>query len=350
MNRPGPESHTHGYCTYFDHRYLARGLAMIRSLRRAGEHGPVWVLCLSDEAHEALVALGERNVHPISMTDFEAAQAPIADTRADRSLIEYFFTCTAALVRESMSRSPESVEWITYLDGDLWFFHSPGGIYRELKGSSVGIIEHRFANKSEKRSRFGTYNVGWVSFRRDRDGTECARWWDDRCREWCRDELSDGKFADQGYLDSFSRVASRVHVIESKGANLAPWNLARYQVAGSAGAPTVDGELLMFFHFHGLDRSGSRFFFKHLPYGAKTTPLIREQIYKPYLTELLSIEAEIAPLLPQEIGALPLKRTLLVGPSLAAGRKRALRLAARLRGDSLKLGALSPSGESVHSG
>ena len=61
-------------------------------------------------------------------------------------------------------------EWVTYLDGDLFFFVSPAIIYEELEDASVAIIPHRYPPKLARLRKFGTYNVGWVGARNDSDG------------------------------------------------------------------------------------------------------------------------------------------------------------------------------------
>lgn len=327
------------YCTYFDHNYLSRGLVMIRSLRRHQADARVWVLALSAETATALTKLDEPGVTVVEVTEFEREMAPIADLRRGRTPAEYLFTCTVALVRYVMARVPDD-DWVTYLDGDLGFFNSPEPIYAELAGSSVGIIPHRFPAAQGHRARYGTYNVGWVSFRHDSAGRRCAEWWDDRCREWCHDRVEDGKFADQGYLDRFPEVCDAVRIIGNPGANLAPWNLAGHELRTRAdGHVLVDGAPLVFFHFHGVTRRGDRYYFKHVGYRARTTGLVRDRIYRPYLTELDNINREVEHLLSgRETGGLRRGSGMgidLVGPA----KSSLLRLVARARRDTLRLPA-----------
>jgi len=324
----------HVYCTYFDHRYLTRGLAMIESLRRVGEHGRVWVLCLSDEAYETMHRVGSPGVEPIRLGDFELANPQVTAVRGQRSTMEYFFTMTPWFARYVMRLSPEA-NWVTYLDADLWFFDSPKPIYDELESSSVGVIPHRFPSAQSWRLRYGTYNVGWVSFRLDDAGAACADWWAARCLEWCKDTPNAGRFADQGYLDGFCAAVDGVRVIEHAGADLAPWNLRSHETAwGTRPAVTVDGRPLIFFHFHGLDRDAKRYYFKHASYGARTTGVVRDGIYVPYLAALAQAERELGPTVPA-VEVIP--RRGFGGSPLSWARLVAFRGTSRLRGDFVEI-------------
>ena len=42
------------YCTYFDHNYLSRGLALYHSLQRHAPGARLWVLCLSERCFDVL--------------------------------------------------------------------------------------------------------------------------------------------------------------------------------------------------------------------------------------------------------------------------------------------------------
>jgi hypothetical protein len=194
-------------------------------------------------------------------------------------------------------REPDA-DWITYLDGDLYFFASPEAVYSELTEATVAIIPHRYAPNLTKRHVFGTYNVGWVGVRNDPDGIAVIKWWRERCIEWCYDHVDGDRYADQGYLDSFSRLSTRVKSVDNVGANLAPWNIANYRIDYRDGRVMVGATPLIFFHFQGLRRGLRWFIFNsHRIFGAPFSPDIREHIYRPYVDELLAIEKITAPML-----------------------------------------------------
>ena len=285
------------YCTYFDHNYLPRGLALYHSLQRHAPGAQLWVLCLSDACHRALTALDLPGLVPVRLADFEAANPDVAATRPTRSLIEYYFTCSPAwmlFVLESAS----DAEWVTYLDSDLFFFASPDPIYDEMKDAAFGIIPHRFARGLEGQRRFGLYNVGWVSVRRREDGINALRWWRERCIEWCYDRVEGDRFADQRYLDRLPEMFGGVHVVAHLGANLAPWNFADYDLRWNDGAVMIERRYqLLFFHFYGVKRSGDYYFNSHRIYHAPFSSLMKHRLYEPYTTALVDAEREAAPYL-----------------------------------------------------
>jgi hypothetical protein len=285
------------YCTYFDHNYLSRGLALYHSLQRHSPGAKLWVLCLSADCYRILVALDLPGIVAVRLEDFEAAEPELAATRGGRSIIEYYFTCTPAWMLFVLAREPEA-EWVTYLDGDLYFFASPETIYAELQDATVAIIPHRYAANLKRRRNFGTYNVGWVGARNDPDGIAVIRWWRERCIEWCHDRIEGDRYADQGYLDSFPRLSTRVKAIENIGANLAPWNIANYRVDVRDGKVMTDATPLVFFHFQGLRKGLHWFIFNsHRVLGAPFSGITRNHIYRPYVDELLAIEKTIDPML-----------------------------------------------------
>ncbi|MGY3367680.1 hypothetical protein ACVWZL_004805 [Bradyrhizobium sp. GM2.4] len=101
-----------------------------------------------------------------------------------------------------------------------------------------------------------------------------------------------GRFADQGYLDTFPSLSARVRVIDNIGANLAPWNLANYRIDFREDTVFIDDvHPLIFFHFQGVKKGLHWFIFNnHRRYHAPFSSSMREHLYKPYINEVLEIE------------------------------------------------------------
>jgi hypothetical protein len=239
---------TRVYCTYFDHNYMSRGLALYHSLQRRAPGARLWVLCLTEACYKPLLKLGLPDLVPCSLAEFEAADLEVAATRPQRSTIEYYFTCTPAWMRfvqgrEADARVGHLSRWLSLflqLSGaDLW--RTRAGFGRDHSVSSHGE-EHVAEAIRHLQCRLGR------CAQRD-DGRRVIEWWRQKCIEWCRDYVDCDRFADEGYLDTFCGLSPRVKVIEHIGANLAPWNIGHYRIAFESGEVRVDDRPLIFFHF-----------------------------------------------------------------------------------------------------
>lgn len=278
---------TRHFCTYFDHRYLAQGLSLHASLQRHAPDSTLWVLCLSAQCEELLRAARLPGMRLLPLAELEAHDPELAASRASRSLVEYYFTCSPCLPRYLLQSQP-AIDAITYLDADLYFFSSPEPVFGELGDAQVGITPHRYpARRQAKLLQYGRYNVGWLTFRRGEQGLACLDWWRERCIAWCHDRVEPGLFADQKYLDRFPELFSSVHDIANEGANLAPWNVADAVISACDDIVVVNLTPLVFFHFQALKQVAPGTYDTNLDdYGARLTPPLEHLVYRPYLDEL----------------------------------------------------------------
>ncbi len=238
------------FCTYADHNYLPRAIALVDSLEKGGDFA-LWILALSQECEDILHRLRHPRIRIVTLHALEQADAELVATKTSRSTAEYIFTITPCWTAYLMKAQPE-IDTLIYLDSDLYFFSSPEPIFREIGSASIGIIEHKHAKTKDQEKLYGRFNVGWVSFQRDTAGQACLGRWRSQCIEWCHDRAEDGKFADQKYLDAWPALFPEVCIIQHPGANLAPWNIAQYHLSGTPKRPTVDGKDVIFYHFSSM--------------------------------------------------------------------------------------------------
>jgi hypothetical protein len=322
------------YCTFFDQRYLDRGLAMIRSLRAVEPGAAVTVLCLTSTCAAALRALDEPGVSLVTLPDFERANPDLLAVKSGRSPRDYVFTLASCLVASVLAATPAG-EVATYLDADLFFYSSPAPLFAAMEGASVGLVGHRHHWWTRRLEKYGRLNVGWVSFRADAAGRAAASWWRARCLEWCFAWLDGDRFADQKYLDHMIAALPGVREIDHPGANVGPWNVCRHRVGRRAdGSFVVDGRHpLVFFHYSGVvENPGGEWSCSNISYLGPFPRLVREELYRPYIARILEIRAAI--------GGLPEEETVRIGGSPPARRARImplLRLAGRLMGHHLRV-------------
>ena len=230
------------------------------------------------------------DVLPVALTELESRFPSLLAVKGQRSRAEYFFTCTPWVTSLAMDWCAPG-GWVTYLDADLAFFATPDPVFAELGDASIGLIDHFYRRDHAHLERFGRFNVGWVSFRADENGREALQWWGSECLAWYSDHPQDGRFADKGYLDAFPDRFAGVHEIQHPGANLGPFNVdSRTITATGGGEVRVDGEPLLFFHFHGVRRMVGRYVSMHIPFGTRANEVVRERIYRPYIDDLAAAE------------------------------------------------------------
>lgn len=278
------------FATYFDKNYLGRALALLNSLFRCNIDFHLYVLCMDNDSAATLRSLDLGAVTVFQISSLESYDPLLLPTKTMRSRIEYYYTCGPSFLRYVLDHAPE-IDMLTYLDSDLYFFTNPDAIFQELCDSSVAITAHRFPPRQKHFERFGRFNVGWITFRRNADGMKCLNWWADRCLDWCYDRVEGNRFADQKYLDEFEERFRSVHVIQHKGANVAPWNIDTYPLAERDGCVWVADQPLVFFHFHGFKMVNDWLFDTNCgSYGAHPSRIVRTKIFGQYIRELRSIQ------------------------------------------------------------
>lgn len=240
------------------------------------------MLCLDGEAYQALENLHLPDVTLLSLAELEREDPELLAVKAGRSIVEYYFTCTSSLGWYLMKTCPEA-EVVTYLDSDLFFYSPVEPLFAELEGYSVAAAYQRFPDYGQPRT--GRFNVGWLSWRRDREGAACLQEYRRQCLDWCFLREEGGKYADQAYLDAWEESPA-FHPFEHRGANVAPWNLGSYQLSYANDGIQVDGYPLIFFHFHKFSQMGQNWFDSNLWHARRLTPRLRERLVLPYINEL----------------------------------------------------------------
>ncbi len=282
------------FCTYFDKNYLTKGLALFKSLKKHSNPFRLYILCMDDETYHFIRALEEQynEMVAIALGDLESWDERLLEAKNNRSQIEYYFTLSPILPLYVLNLA-NNIDIITYLDADLYFYSNPRKIYEELAANSVLIIEHRFTEILKKFEKNGRFNVQYQSFRNDQQGIACLESWREQCLDWCHDRSENGKYADQGYLNEWPDRYDKLVVPQLKGAGVAPWNVAQYEIDISNNGVTIDGEPMVFYHFHSVRKLFNMIYtteFGVYKLNKKQNNLIL--LYKKYLQELEKIYFE----------------------------------------------------------
>ena len=276
------------YCTYFDTHYMLRGLTLYRSLQRHGGVFTLWVLCCDDLSFDNLTRLNQPNLKPVRLSEVEAFEPRLARAKANRSHVEYLWTLSPVWPLYLFERDP-TIDFLTYLDADLFFYSSPQPIFDEIGDKSISIFSHRHTPQDQHLTINGIYNVGWCGFRRDEMALKCLNKWREQCLEWCYARTEPGRHGDQKYLDEWPQLyGDALCVIEHVGAGIAPWNWTRYRFSQRGKTVLCDGVPLIFFHFHGLRIFNSWLYdtFYTTNTHAIMPPRTRFRLFNPYMSAM----------------------------------------------------------------
>jgi SAM-dependent methyltransferase len=285
------------FCTYFDSAYAVRGLAMMSSVLSFLPDAQIFALCL-DETAARIVKDNQPAARIVRLSELEAFDPLLADRRASRTRIEYYFTCTSSLPRYVYHCAPEA-GMVTYLDADLFFYQSPERVFDDIGDASIAVTPHRFTPKlAPGRIVFGRYNVAWVSWRNDAVGRRCLADYHADCIEWCHDRLEGDRFADQKYLDAWPARYGSVRELSAKGMNLALWNLDDCALSRKDGAVYADSDPLVFMHFHSVKHIGQdKWDVRLREYDVtRNLPFVVDELYRPYLILLQATFDRLAPI------------------------------------------------------
>lgn len=277
------------FCTKLDHFYLDRGLALYASLRQVHKNAEILILCLSDDAAAFLEGLKLPALKVIRVGKVFAGNPGLEAACSSRTKAASAFTLTPYIALEALSNCSQD-EVAIYVDSDMMFFGSTDSLTSKIQTADVVVTAHSFSEHMRGQQRFGTFNTGFTGFRNTEAGRRCANWWAERCLEWCDDKLEGEKFADQKYIEQFSKLAKNTVVIDDPGINCAPWNSSGRHFSCGRDGVTVDGRPLIVYHFSkvkrirrwciatGLNRQGV--------IGAKG---INRHVYRPYAKALAAV-------------------------------------------------------------
>ena len=123
--------------------------------------------------------------------------------------------------------------------------------------------------------RHGVYNLGFLAVRMTGQGRQFIDWWAERLRSYCYDEVENGLFTDQRWVDLAPAFFDDIAIVREPQYNVATWNLTHRRATGRAPYEIqINGRPLVFYHFSGFDS------------GAQKVMLDRYGSHSPVLFEL----------------------------------------------------------------
>jgi hypothetical protein len=152
---------------------------------------------------------------------------------------------------------------IMYIDPDIKLFSSLSSLETLLDQHEILLTPHLLDAETDiiaiqdneiSALKHGVYNLGFFAARTSGQGLDFIRWWAERLRLFCRDDIPAGLFTDQRWCDLAPAFFSGLGIIRDRGCNVATWNIAhRCLSKDDAGTFFVGGTPLRFYHFTSYD-------------------------------------------------------------------------------------------------
>lgn len=153
---------------------------------------------------------------------------------------------------------------VLFIDPDIVVFSRLDDLLRELDSASLVLTPHLTSPEATLRGtidneiagalQHGIFNLGFAGVRADGTGKAFAQWWGDRCYRFCRDDIRNGLFTDQRWVDLAPALFPGVVVHRGARHNVATWNISTRQVTyDPQDGYRVNGDRLGFYHFTGFD-------------------------------------------------------------------------------------------------
>lgn len=188
--------------------------------------------------------------------------------------------CTAAKPQAFRHFFVEGEAKVMYLDPDIQVLDSLTPLEELLDSHDILLTPHQIAPQPDFKSiidneicslRHGIYNLGFLAVASREEGVAFVDWWSNRTYSFCYNDIANGIFTDQRWIDFVPAYFSSVRVLRNSRYNAASWNLTDREIIFQDGQYYVGNERLAFYHFTGYDSGAGR---RVIAYYARQMPAV----------------------------------------------------------------------------
>lgn len=256
--------------------YLPKAAALAHSVKRVHPEA-VFHVVLSDVAPElpASVAAPFDSIIPIG-------DLPIPDSSSwifKHRIVELCTAVKGTAFQHIAARF--GAERIYYFDPDIIVAGRLDDLEAALDRNAILLTPHQSVPDVEMQAildnevcclRHGVYNLGFLAVRMEGQGLSFINWWAERLRALCYDEVPNGLFTDQRWVDLAPAFFDDIGMMRGPEYNVSTWNLSHRKATGTAPYNILmNGRPLVFYHFSGFDSGAQKIMLER--YGAHSPVL-----------------------------------------------------------------------------
>lgn len=258
--------------------YLPKARVLAKSVKR---HNPeaIFHLVLSDkvpegfkldsEPFDSLILIEDLGIPDISSWIFKHSVVELCTAVKGTAFVRIFEITDA--------------DKVVYFDPDIVVLRNLEELSNILEQASVVITPHQVVPDVTDDAiidneicslKHGVYNIGFLAVKRSEEGLRFIHWWRDRLLKYCYDDIPNGLFTDQKWVDLAPAFFDDIFILRDKTYNVATWNLTHRDVrSNDDGVLTIEGSPVKFFHFSGFDSGAQKVMLKK--YAGKNSPLFK---------------------------------------------------------------------------
>jgi len=237
--------------TICSNNYLAQAKVLYLSLKEHQPDEPFFIFLCDEKRPEIDYSSLADEVIPVA--DIE----PGIQELALRYNIVELNTCVKPRVIEYLF-GEKKMEKVLYLDPDICVYGPLTDLYTALDTADILLTPHIYTpipidgKKPAEHTflNYGIYNLGFIGLSNREEAQRFVSWWKEHTYKEGYIAAEQGIFVDQLPVNHAPLFFKNVHILQNRGANMAPWNLHERTLSRQAGKYMVnEKEALMFYHF-----------------------------------------------------------------------------------------------------
>lgn len=242
--------------------YLAKARVLAWSLKRFHPDWVLWVVISDREPPGFRFSIADEPFDRVLWAD----ELPIDRLKGWLFKHDVVEVCTAVKGPALELLTASDADKILYLDPDIAVMGPLDSIVSLLDHHDIVLTPHLLHQNDEAGAiedneicslQHGIYNLGFIAIRNGGEGKRFARWWGERLKHYCYDDIPSGLFVDQRWCDLVPALFDNVHILRDPGCNVASWNINHRRIDITLGGEVLaDGSPLKFYHFTKIDGSG----------------------------------------------------------------------------------------------
>lgn len=164
---------------------------------------------------------------------------------------------------------PDEQQFV-YLDPDIFVYSDFVELRGLLNERPIALCPHLLdpgnIDMELSSTAHGVYNLGFLGVNRSDEAQKFINWWADRLYLFCYDDIANGVFTDQKWVD-LAPCFFDVEIFKHRGYDFAPWSLLNCEMTKKEEGVYVKGHPLRFIHFSGYGDSAQKCMREWLPEG-----------------------------------------------------------------------------------